>query len=253
MADCQKLVSIITPCYNAAAFIGSTIESVLKQTYPHWEMLIVDDCSTDSSADIIKSFADKDCRIRYFTTDKSSGSPSLPRNIGLDNSKGEFIAFLDADDLWLQDKLQQQVDFIEGYNHDFVYSDYEKMNYEGERNDRIVKMPLKSSFWDVIESCSIPCLTAFIRRKIIGSIRFRSIPKEDFAFWLDILKRDVIAYNTGQVTALYREQRQSRSSNKWKMISQQWFVLRNVQGMKSMVALYCMSVFLVKGFFKFLK
>ncbi len=88
---------------------------------------------------------------------------------------------------------------------------------------------------------------------IINETRFKSIPKEDYAFWLDILKKDVIAHNTGKIHALYREQQQSRSSNKFKMISQQWFVLRNIQGVKPIVASYFMLIFLFKGFFKYLK
>lgn len=247
------VVSIITPCYNAESYLSHTIESVLNQSFKDWEMIIVDDCSTDNSQQIIERYSAEDSRIKYFKTDTPSGSPSLPRNIGLDNAKGKYIAFLDADDLWYPDKLEKQLKFMETKAYSFVYSDYEKMNYLGDRNNRLIKMPLSSSFWDVLETCTIPCLTVLMTKNIIGNTRFKSIPKEDFAFWLDILKKGVNAYNIGEVLAIYREQQQSRSSNKLNMIKNQWLVLREIEGVKPVVASYFMFQYLFHGFFKFLK
>lgn len=246
-------VSIITPCYNAESYISHTIESVLSQSFKDWEMLIVDDCSKDNSRKIIEQYSTKDSRIKYFKTDSPSGSPSLPRNIGIGNASGKYIAFLDADDIWFPDKLEKQVKFLETNNYSFVYSDYEKMNYLGERNNRVIKMPDCSTFWDVIETCTIPCLTVLMTREIIGQTRFKSIPKEDFAFWLDILKKGVNAYNAGETLALYREQQQSRSSNKFDMIRNQWIVLRKIEGVKPFVASYFMFQYIIHGFLKFLK
>ena len=111
-------VSVITPCYNAGVTIINTIESVIAQTYTDWEMLIVDDSSSDNSADVIKEYASKDSRIKYLRTEKPSGSPALPRNIGIENAVGKYIAFFDADDVWLPDKLQWQVDFLEKNGYD---------------------------------------------------------------------------------------------------------------------------------------
>ena len=246
-------MSIITPCYNAEKTIVTTIESVINQSFQDWEMLIIDDCSNDSSPEIIKKYADKDYRIKYFRTHKKSGSPSLPRNIGIENAKGKYIAFLDSDDVWLPDKLEKQIEFIEKNDYSFIYSDYEKINHLGERNNRIVKMPESASFWDVLETCTIPCLTALLTKDIIGNTRFKSIPKEDFAFWLEILKKNVDAYNTGKVHALYREQQTSRSSDKFAMIRNQWYVLRKVEGVKPVVATYFMIKYLLYGFLKYIK
>lgn len=247
------LVSIVTPCYNAGEFIRETIESVLAQSYTNWEMLIVDDCSTDKSSEIIKHYVNKDSRIRYFRTSTASGSPSLPRNIAIDHSKGDYIAFLDADDIWMPEKLEKQLKLMIDKGYAFIYSDYEKIDYQGNRNGRFIKMPIVSSFWDVIETCSIPCLTVILSRSAIAESRFKSIPKEDFVFWLDILKKGFKAYNTGEVLALYREQHQSRSSNKIKMIRNQWLVLRQVEGVKPLVATYFMTKYLIHGFVKYLK
>lgn len=249
----NPLVSIITPCYNAVPFIAQTIESVIAQTYPNWEMLIVDDCSTDRSAEIIQTYVDRDSRIKYFKTDCPSGSPSLPRNIGLEQAQGECVAFLDSDDAWLPTKLEEQIAFMERGSYGFVYSDYEKMSWEGRRAERLIRMREISSFWDTLESNEIPCLTVLLCKELIGEIRFKSIPKEDYAFWLEILRKGYKAYNTGKVHALYREARNSRSGNKLKMFVQQWYVLRQVEGVKKIPAVYFMLIFTWKGLLKFLK
>ncbi len=249
----KPLVSIITPAYNASGVIRETIESVINQTFQDWELLIVDDCSSDNTSDIIKEYTEKDERIKYLKTSHSSGSPSLPRNMGIDEAKGKYIAFLDADDIWLPDKLSDQIQFMEENKINFVYSDYEKIDYRGNRNNRIIKMPKESSFWDVIETCTIPCLTVVLTRDIIGNTRFKDIPKEDFAFWLDILKKDIHAHNVDGVHALYREQPNSRSSNKFQMIKDQWRVLRQIEGVKPVVASYFMLKYLFFGIKKYIK
>jgi teichuronic acid biosynthesis glycosyltransferase TuaG len=116
------LVTLITPLYNAEKYIAETIESVLNQTYQNWEMLIVDDCSTDDSKEIVRRYEIKDTRIKLIELDSNFGGPARPRNVGLDNSKGEYVSFLDADDVWLPNKLEEQLKFIEKEGVDFVHS-----------------------------------------------------------------------------------------------------------------------------------
>lgn len=247
------IVSIITPCYNAESFITLTIESVLAQTYSEWELLIVDDCSTDGSYELIHKYACKDSRLKYFKTDAPSGSPALPRNIGIKNAQGKYIAFLDSDDLWLPNKLEEQVTFLEENHYDFVYSNYEKVSWEGKRANRIVCVRSTSSYWDTLESCGIPCLTVLLRKTLIEDIDFKSIPKEDYAFWLEILRRGHNAHNTGKVHALYREAKQSRSGNKYRMFKSQWYVLRKIEGVKVIPAVYFIIIFSFKGILKYLR
>ena len=249
----KALISVITPCYNAASYIAETIESVISQSYSNWEMLIIDDCSTDDSAAIIQKYCSIDNRIKYYRTEKKSGSPALPRNLGIEYAHGEYIAFLDSDDSWFPCKLQEQYVYLEKYNLSFVYSDYEKVSWDGKRAGRIVRVRLSSSYWDILESCSIPCLTVLLTRELIGDTRFKSIPKEDYGFWLEILRKGCIAYNTGKVQALYRESQNSRSSNKLAMFKGQWYVLRRIEGVKKVPALYFMFVFTLKGVIKYLK
>ncbi len=249
----MTMVSIITPCYNAERTIGQTIQSVIKQTYNDWEMLIVDDCSSDNSAEIVRQYSVRDSRIRYLKTKNPSGSPSLPRNIGIDNATGEYVAFLDSDDLWYPDKLQAQLNFAKETHSHFVYSDYEKMGYDGGLNNRYIRMPAESSFWDVLETCTIPCLTVLLTKEIIGDTRFRDTPKEDLVFWLEILKKGVVARNCCEVLAYYRVSNHSRSSDKFSMIKKQWYVLREIEGVKIPVAIYFMAKFLFYGIIKYLK
>lgn len=247
------MVSIITPCYNAVRYLSQTIESVIYQTFLDWEMLIVDDCSSDNSRKIIESYASKDARIKYFRTDRPSGSPSLPRNIGIENAKGKHIAFLDADDLWLPDKLERQVKFMERNKYDLTYSFYEKMDWQGNRNKRIIETRDVTTYNKLLKSNSIPCLTSMIRKDVIGKTRFKQIPQEDFCFWLDILKKGVTAYNMKEVTALYREAKNSRSANKLDMFKGYWNVIRNHQNISFIPACFDMITYTALGLAKYLK
>lgn len=246
-------VSIVTPCYNAVRYLSQTIESVIYQTYLDWEMLIVDDCSSDNSHKIIESYASKDARIKYLRTDRPSGSPSLPRNIGIDNAKGKYIAFLDADDLWLPDKIERQVKFMERNKYDLTYSFYEKMDWQGNRNKRIIETRDVTTYNKLLKSNSIPCLTSMIRKDVIGKTRFKQIPQEDFCFWLDILKKGVTAYNMKEVTALYREAKNSRSANKLDMFKGYWNVIRNHQNISFIPACFDMITYTALGLAKYLK
>lgn len=247
------LVSIITPCFNANATIALTIESVLAQTYTDWEMIIVDDCSTDDSPRIIKSYMEKDDRIKYIRTSEATGSPSIPRNIGMDYAAGEYVAFLDADDIWLKDKLKSQLDYANRYNVNFLYSYYEKMTWDGKRNNRIVRTKKISSYQDLLKTCHIPLLTTILKRDIIGDIKFKQIPQEDYNFWLDILKQGHKAYNICEVTSIYRESGNSRSANKFHMFKGHWNVIRNHQKIHLPAAVYYMFTFSLYGFLKYIK
>ena len=248
------MVSIITPCYNAEKYIAKAIDSVINQTYSDWEMLICDDCSTDNSCKIVEYYCKLDNRIKLFKTDRNTGTPAEPRNIGLKKSQGEYIAFLDADDIWLPEKLEYQLKFINTHNYYFVYSDYEKINSEGIRNNRIITVAKKSNYKTILKSCDIPFLTALLKKDIVSNMFFIAKPKEDYIFWLQLLKTsNITAYNTNKVLALYRESNDSRSSNKLKMIKNQWDILRKIEGLPYLHTTYYILVYLFKGFVKYIK
>lgn len=248
----NPLVSIIIPCYNASDTIVQTIESVISQTYQNWELFIIDDCSTDNSAEIIARYVERDNRIKYFKTEQPSGSPSLPRNIGIDNSEGKYIAFLDSDDVWLPDKLEKQMAFMIANNYALTYSYYEKIDYSGNRNDRIIKTRNKTTYENLLKSNSIPLLTSIVSLDAIGVVRFKQIPQEDFCFWLDIVKHGYNAYNLQEVTALYRVVDNSRSAKKISMLRGYWRVLRNHQHLSLIKTFYYSLSYAWCGIIKYL-
>ena len=137
--------------------------------------------------------------------------------------------------------------------HDVVYSNYEKITWDGKRDGRIIVAPNTITYKDMLKTCALPCLTTVIRREVVGDTRFKTMPKEDYAFWLRIFRKGVTAYNTNTLQALYRLTPNSRSSKKLKLISAQWNVLRKEEGLGVFYSFYCLMVFLVIGYLKYLK
>ena len=226
----SELVSVIMPVYNAEGFLEESLQSVLAQTHKDWELLVVDDCSSDNSAAIIRQFAERDSRIRYLKTDKPSGSPTLPRNIGIENAKGKYISFLDSDDAWLPTKLERQMAMFEKYDDMAIcFSNYEKMAESGERNNRIIRAPEMVTYKQLLQGNVIGCLTAVYDTEKVGKVYFPNHSHEDYIVWLSILKQGYFARNTGTVEALYRVREHSVSSNKLKALSWQWDIYRNVE------------------------
>ena len=164
----NKMVSIIMPAHNAAVTIGDSIDSVIKQTYSDWELLIINDCSTDETLTIINKYAEKDKRIKIFKTDKSVGKPFYPRNVGITNANGRFIAFLDSDDIWLATKLEKQIPLFENEKVGIVFSNYEKFSstQTESKKGRVVKSPAFISFnccFTIIIPSSISIISHFIK------------------------------------------------------------------------------------------
>ncbi|WP_288208088.1 glycosyltransferase [uncultured Parabacteroides sp.] len=249
----MKKVSVIMPMYNMELFVGDAIESVVSQTYPNWELLITDDCSTDNSVNVVKKYMERDKRINLFSTDHNTGSPSEPRNISLSQATGELVAFLDSDDMWLPCKLWEQVEFMEENHYSFIYSDVEKVSCDGRRSNRIDHMKAKTYYKDMLKFCRISNGGALITREMIGEVRYKSIPKEDFGFWLDILRKGGMAYGTGRIHALYRVRPNSRSGCISRRIREQWFILRRVERISLVQSLYFMLPFAYNGLIRYLK
>ena len=249
----NPLVSIITPCYNSSKFIVQTIESVLAQTYQNWEMIIVDDCSKDDSIAIITDYLEKDKRIKLFTTEKNSKSPVEPRNIGIKNAKGRFIAFLDSDDIWLSTKLEQQIKLFLNKKTAIVYSNYEKINEKGERNNRIVVNPSVSSYKELLKGNIIALSTGIYDTKKVGKVYFKKIGWEDYGLWLSLLKQGYIAQNTNTVSALYRVRNFSISGNKIHSAKLTWKVYRYSEKFGILWSLYYFLHYCIRSGIKYLK
>ena len=247
------LISIIIPCYNASLFIEQTIQSVLSQTYSEWEMLIVDDCSTDGSDRIINEYVKQDKRIKYYKTSSSSGSPVLPCNIAIEKAFGKYIAFLDSDDIWLPTKLEEQLKLFDDDKVAVVYSNYEKINEKGDRSDRIIKAPAEVDYHNLLKSNVIGNLTGIYDTEKVGKVYCQNIHHEDYILWLSILKKGFIAKNTNTVTALYRVRNNSVSSNKIKVLTWQWNILRNVEKLPFYKSVYCFMAYAIKAILKAVK
>lgn len=243
----NSLVSIITPCHNSARYIRECIESVIAQDYPYWEMLITDDGSTDNTSEIIEEYACKDHRIKLFRLNSASGSPAAPRNNSINHAQGEYIAFLDSDDIWMPNKLSEQVRFAQENNYAVVFSYYEKVSSTGERHGRIVRTAAAYDYDRIIKTDGVPWLTLLIRRDIIGELRFVKVEKEDYIFLMALMRRGYVAHNTCRIHALYREMSSSRSGNKLKMLYAQWVAIRRYESVGLFRSIYCICVYALNG------
>ena len=241
------------PCYNGSSYIKYAIDSVIMQTYTDWELLITDDCSSDSCDTIIKEYMKNDARIKLFSTKLPSGSPVEPRNICLDNAKGDYIAFLDCDDIWKSDKLNKQLDLFKDKTVSIVFSDYEKIDKEGNSNNRIIRGPKKVSYRKFLKGDCIGTSTAVVKREALGNIRFKKIGAEDYLFFIEILRNGAFAQNTQTVEVYYRQDKQSLSGNKFKSAKWNWNIYRNELKLNLFASLYFFIFYAVKGFIKFLK
>lgn len=211
------LVSIITPSYNSGKYIKETIESIQAQTYQNWELLITDDCSTDNSCSIIENYATNDPRIKLFRAEKNGGAGAA-RNNSIKEAKGRYIAFCDSDDVWLPNKLEKQLKFMNNKCAGFVYGSYyecdENLNRKG-----IVSVPDSLSFKSEKHVNQIGTLTAIYDTQIVGKVFMPLIRKsQDWALWLKVLKICKMAYGMQEPCADYRVRPNSNSSDKKKMI-----------------------------------
>lgn len=199
------LVSIIMPSYNTAKFISGSIESVLAQTYSDWELIIVDDCSTDNADEVVKPFL-SDSRIKYIKNEKNSGA-AVSRNRALREAKGKWIAFLDSDDLWMPNKLQKQIAFMQSNGYHFSYTNYEEIDTRGEKTGVRVTGPRKITKAGMFRYCWPGCLTVMYDAQRVGLIQIVDIKKNnDYAMWLKVCKM-ADCYLLDETLAQYRRGR----------------------------------------------
>ncbi len=201
----DELVSIIMPSYNTGVYIAETIESVLSQTYQNWELLIVDDCSTDETDEIVKGFL-SDERIQYLKNEENSGA-AFSRNIALRAAKGKWIAFLDSDDLWMPEKLEKQIKFMKNNGYSFSYTNYEEIDANGAKRGITVTGPKTITKTGMFNYCWPGCLTVMYDAEKIGLIQIENIMKNnDYAMWLKVCKK-ANCYLLSECLAKYRKGR----------------------------------------------
>ena len=227
----QPLVSIIVPCYNMEKYIADTMMSVKRQTFPNWELLVVDDVSTDKTVTIIESYGKEDSRIHWFVKEKHTGI-AASRNQAIGVAKGRFFAFLDADDVWHLEKLERQLEFMLEHKVGFSYSSYDLIDETGKPLEKVIKTAGTLTYNDFLRNTIIGCSTVMIDTDIVGRVTvpdFRT--SEDTATWLDILKQGFKAYAIEESLTSYRIREKSASSNKWRAATDLWKVYRNHEKM----------------------
>lgn len=241
----KGLVSIIMPAYNSEKYIYEAIESALYQTYRNWELIIVDDCSKDKTFEIIKKVSDKNSKIKIFRN-KNNRGVTFSRNFALSQSKGEYIAFLDSDDLWLEKKLEKQLELMEKNKCFFAISSYMQIDENGEKINEI-KSPLKLEYKDALRGNKIGCLTVLINRREIGNFKMPNIKHEDYATWLKIMQKGYTVFGTEEVLAKYRKGSATLSSNKLKVIFWTWPIYRKELGINWIMSSYYLIHHLIGG------
>ena len=246
----ESLVSIITPTYNCGCFIAETIESVLKQTYKNWELLIVDDCSTDNTSQIVKYYVEKDSRIKYFKLTENMGA-AITRNIAMEYAQGEFIAFLDSDDLWDERKLELQIKFMNENSYNFTCTQYEQIDESGKCLNNVIKTKKKTNYNGVLLTCPIGNSTVIYNAKILGKFEVPDIRKRnDDALWLQILKKEKYIYGLDTTLMKYRIRENSISSNKISLIKYHWILYREIEHLSIIRSAFHIGVW---GIIKLLK
>jgi glycosyltransferase involved in cell wall biosynthesis len=200
----NELVSIIMPSYNTGKYIKESIQSVINQTYKNWELIIVDDCSTDNTDEVLDDIHDP--RIKIYKNEKNSGA-AVSRNKALSEAKGRWIAFIDSDDLWKLEKLSKQIEFMKTNNYSFSYTNYEEIDENGYITGVKVTGPKKITKTGMYNYCWPGCLTVMYDRKIVGDIQISNIKKNnDYAMWLKVCKKSN-CYLLDECLAQYRRGR----------------------------------------------
>ncbi len=234
-----NLVSIVTPVYNAERFISETIESVLKQSYQNWELLLINDSSQDASQEIVESYLAKDQRIKLINLKENSGA-AVARNTGLRAARGQYIAFIDSDDCWTETKLADQLDFMISQTVYFSYTNFALVNESGKVIKNEVKLPLKLNYSGLLKNTAIACSTVIIDRMHVGNFSMPLVRKgQDTATWLMLMReRQVTAYGLNKVLNHYRQVEGSISSDRMGALKRTWNTYRHLEALPLYKAVY---------------
>jgi len=231
-------VSVIIPVYNAERFLEETLESLSNQTFKDFEaLLVIDKKSKDRSLAIATQWALSDPRFKVFENTEAGGV-SANRNQGLNKAQGDYIAFLDSDDLWLPEKLEKQIRFMEENHHHFSCHGFKKITEHGEELGIVVLPPTKISYSELLKDNRIGCLSVMLTKSLAAELRFKDLLHEDMALWLEALRKEKFAYGLPEVLAQYRVVKGSRSNNKVLAAQGRWNILRNIEQLPLWSSIY---------------
>ncbi|OYQ72529.1 glycosyltransferase family 2 protein [Wohlfahrtiimonas sp. G9077] len=235
----KPTLSIITPCFNPNKELINTIRSIQVQSFKDYEHIIIDDCSTKPFSEELLEIIDSDPKILFIKRSWNAG-PAVTRNRGISEAKGKYIAFLDADDTWLPDKLEKQVAFMEKTQCPLSYTNYNVVDEEGTYLGTR-EAPLELSYRELIRVNRIGCLTAMYNTEICGKQYMPNILKrQDYGLWLKITKKFGPAQGIDEVLAKYRSSKRSLSGNKLKVLKYQWRLYREIENLSLLKSLYCL-------------
>lgn len=240
----DNLVSIITPTYNAEKYISATIQTVQNQTHKNWELLIIDDCSTDNTVGMINNLIKLDNRIQLHVLPSNQGV-GASRNIGVAQSKGSYISFLDSDDLWKSNKLERQLDFMKENNLAFTFSFYECIDESGNNLNIRKEAPNFTTYKKLFFCNYIGNSTAIYNAEILGKIAINKIRKrQDWMLWLTIVKKLKAAQPIPEALSYYRIRKNSISSSKMELLKYNFKVYHKFHKLNFLVSAFCILAFL---------
>lgn len=236
------MISIVVPVYNAAKYIEQTVSMVQKQTYTDWELILVEDCSKDASREVLQKIESqlKDSRIRVIYKEKNEGAAKA-RNTGIAVANGEYLAFLDADDIWKETKLEKELEFMKQKDAAFVFTSYEFGDEQGIGTGKFVNVPATLTYKQALSRTVIFTSTTLFDLKKLDKalVTMPEVPSEDSATWWQILRAGYTAYGYPEVTTIYRRPPKSLSSNKGKAIQRIWYLYRKVEKLSLPVSMVC--------------
>lgn len=246
-------VSIITPVYNSAPFLEETIQSVLNQSFEDWEMILVDDCSTDNSRQIIQRIASQDPRLIFMENENNLGQIKT-RNRAIERASGRYIAMLDSDDVWHPQKLEKQLAYFEDTGCAIQHAYYEQIDENSNPLKLLVKAPIRINYRMLLRSNYLGCLTVIYDTQKVGKTYMPEVGRrDDWACWLSILKQGHEAHCIPEVLAYYRLRKNSLSSNKLEMLYYNWRILTIHQGISKWEAIFYMGNHIFRNIVKSIK
>lgn len=247
------LVSVIIPVYNSSSFIEETVLSAINQTYKKIEVILVDDCSSDNSIELIKQIMNKHACVFLYQNKTNSGA-GVSRNTAISFAKGQYIAFLDSDDVWREDKIEKQLMDLHATNASFSYTAIEMIDQDDVIKKKKRKIKRKVSYRFLLKNTVIPTSTVVIDRNVVGDFRMsHRRGGQDYATWLEILKISGFAYGVDEPLCKYRVGRKdSLAGNKWKSIKQVWSIQREDQHIGRIRVMFNVACFIFNALKKYL-
>lgn len=246
-------VSVVMPAYNAERYIEEAIRSVMGQTFQNWELLVLDDCSTDSTAAVVEKLAEEDSRIVFLRNPQNMGV-ARTRNRALDLCRGNYVALLDSDDVWTSDKLQKQLDLAAETGADIIYCSYGIINEHGVHTCEDFIVPKETDFETFLTRSVISCSTALLSAKITKQYRFHTdFYHEDLELWYRLLRDGFTARGVTDVLAQYRVMDGTRASNKLRNARFRWRIYRDAMGFSVWKSTKLLTRYAILGLRKYKK